>query len=311
MSVQLLPYTNKYDDAIHALENGIVYGKGIRLKMLKNHFLGRSQPFQLVYPVLAMTEDEKIIGTSIGAATKLVVNDCPYDAGFMYDVKVHPAYRKKGVGGSIAKYIYQHFFRKQGFEKNFTTLKLTNTPVYKISARVASRFWRYPFVYMTIPTNVRVSESFQQKMEPLFGVTLFDRGDVPPAFFTTLPCGLSFFHTYRMYRLQIEKISFVYRNALRLMKRLQPSKYAALPAEKEIMEFVTLFDHTEHNIGQINEVLDHLQGMDKKFLLVCCRKGDSIYQYLNKYSINTYGYCMATDFPLSGSDGVTMDVRCL
>ena len=311
MSVQLLPYTKKYDDAIHALESGILYGKGIKLKMLKNHFLDRSQPFRLFYPVLALADEEKIIGTSVGAATHLLINGCGYDAGFMYDVKVHPAYRKKGVGLSIAKHIYQNFFRKQGFEKNFTTLKLTNTPVYKISARIASRFCLYDFAYLTLPTHIRVTEPFQKKNKPVFGVTLFDADNVPPGFSTTLPCGLSVFHTFLSYRLKIEKISFLNRYALRLLKKIQPSKYALLPGEQEVMEFVTLFDHTEDNIGQINEVLSHLRNENKKFLLVCCRKGDSIYQYLKKYSINTYGYCMATDFPLSGADAVTIDVRCL
>ena len=62
---------------------------------------------------------------------------------------------------------------------------------------------------------------------------------------------------------------------------------------------------------KINEVLQHLDKNEKRFLIVCCRKGDSIYNYLKPYSINTYHYYMLTDFALSIKDHLEIDVRCL
>jgi hypothetical protein len=114
-----------------------------------------------------------------------------------------------------------------------------------------------------------------------------------------------------LYQLQIEKLSWLNKRVLAWIRKVSPKKYAVLPKEKEIMQFATLFNHSVENIESINEVLQHMQADGKGFLLVCCCKGDGIYNYLNQYSINTYEYYMLADFPLSGKDNISVDVRCL
>src|SRR5215213_333234 len=98
MHIKLTPYHPIYDNAIARLENSIAQGKGIQLKILKNHFLDRSVVFSKSYPCLALNGKHEVIGTAIGAETKLVINGRSFTAGFVLDAKVHSLYRNKGIG---------------------------------------------------------------------------------------------------------------------------------------------------------------------------------------------------------------------
>ncbi|HZG24813.1 MAG TPA: hypothetical protein VEZ17_09555 [Chitinophagaceae bacterium] len=310
MQIELIPYHPTYDSAIADLENKVVQGKGIQLKILKNHFLDRSLVFLKTFPCLALNENHEVIGTAVGAGTKLLINGKAYMAGFVLDVKIQLSYRHKGIGMQFAKH-QKEWFTREGWEKNFTTIKLSNAPVIKLSAKAIGNIWLTPFVYLTIPSSAQIPSTPRSSGINSFSVRLFDKERLPSGYYTTFPGGLGVFHTWKLYRLKIEKLSWLYRQGLECIKMISPKRYAVLPKEKEVMEFATLFNHSNENVGSINEVIQHLQATDKKFLLVCCRKGDSVYKHLKKYSINTYPYYMLTDFALSCKDDLAIDVRCL
>ncbi|HVG15851.1 MAG TPA: GNAT family N-acetyltransferase [Chitinophagaceae bacterium] len=310
MHINLVRYQPTYDSAIAHLEGSSVQGNGIQLKILKEHFLDRSIVFPKTFPCLALNEHGEVIGTSVGAETKLVINGIIYPSGFVLDAKVHPSYRNKGIGRQLAQQ-QKEWFNQEGWEKNFTTAKLSNAAVVKLSAKAIGKIFLTPFVYLTIPTNTRISSDFRASGTKKFSVRLFGKASLPLRYHTTFPGGLGIFHTWMVYRIKVEKISWLYRLGLGCIEKMFPNRYAVLPKEKEVMEFATLFNHTEENIGGINEVMEHLNGEGIRFLLVCCRKGDSMYDHLKKYSINTYAYNMITDFPLYEKDEIALDVRCL
>jgi GNAT superfamily N-acetyltransferase len=309
MQIELAPYHPTYDSDIANLENSIVQGKGIQLKILKNHFLDRSVVFPKTFPCLALNEKHKVIGTAVGAETKLAINGIIYTAGFVLDTKVDLAYRNKGIGRRLAKK-QKEWFRKEGWEKNFTTLKMSNAPVIKL-AKAIRNIWLTRFVYLTIPTSTRFPSSIRSSPTNNFSVRLFDKENLNARYYTTFPGGLGVFHTWMLYRLKIEKLSWLYRQGLRCIKKISPRRYAVLPKEQDVLDFAALFNHSEETIGSINEVMQHLQAEERKFLLVCCCKGDGVYSHLKKYSINTYNYYILTDFALSSKDNVAIDVRCL
>ena len=310
MRIDLTSYNARYDSAIAKLEDGIVQGEGIQLKILKNHFLDRSVVFQNSFPCVAIAEDDSVVATAVGAQTKMEINGTIIEAGFVLDAKVHLSYRRKGIGMRLARH-QKDWFSKKGYDKNFTTLKLSNAPVIKVSAKAIGNIWLTPFVYLTIPTSARISSTLQSPGENHFSVRLFDQEQMPEGFHTNFPSGLGVLHTWMLYRLKIEKISWLYKQGLKCLRKISPKQYDLLPKEKDVMEFATLFNHTEQNIDSINDVLKHLEAKEKKFLLVCCRKGDSIYKHLKSYSINTYHYYILTDFALSIKDELVIDVRCL
>jgi len=310
MSISVIPYSSIYDAEIQQLEKATNQGMKIKLQILKNHFLDRSLVFKKSFPCIAVDQQEKLIGTCIGAQTDLIVNGDSFDAGFAFDVKVHPLYRNKGVARMMAKYIYSNFFKAEGLQKNFTTLKRSNIPVLKLSAKAVGKIWLYDFVYLTIPTKIKIKAPIKDKSTVKLSIKLFQQENLSSLYYTNFVDGLGCFHTHKLYQLKIEKLSWLYRQGLGMLKKVN-FKYSFLPKENEIMLVATLYNHTAHNIESINNVLDYLDKKDIKYLLVCCRKKDSIYNYLKKYSINSYGYYILSDFLLSDKDEVGMDIRCL
>ncbi|MBE7171135.1 MAG: GNAT family N-acetyltransferase [Williamsia sp.] len=311
MNVRLVSYDPKYDASLRALELAIVQGRSIKLEILKDHFLSRTTVYKTYHTCLAVDENEKAIGTAIGAKTEMIVNGDRFPSGVCYDVKVHPLYRKKGVGKLMAKHFYQTFFKEHGLTRNFITLKLSNHPVIRLVSAV-HKIWLYEFVYLTLPTKARVPQQRQANEHPfLFSITLFQEETVDPSYYTVLPNGLGYFYTYKMYRLAITHIHPVLKWGLRIGQLLQPARYAHAPQEGDTLRFACLYNHDAQNIKGINDVLEELEHQAINYLLVGCRKGDVIYRALEKQSINTYGYYVLADFPLNKKDKVTIDVRCL
>lgn len=309
--ITVIPYDAAYDVEIRRLENIVSQGKQVTLKIIKNHFLDRSSVFEKSFPVLSIDTNKKLTGTCVGVQTNLVVNGQEFEAGFALDAKVDPMYRNQGTGRMMAKYVYEHFFKSEGLNKNFITLKLKNVPVIKLSSKAVGKIWLYDFVYLTIPTNREVEGVFQPKGDTKLSVKLFSGQNVCAGYYENFSNGLGCFNTYKMYRLKITRISWLYKRGLSILKRINRRRYSDLPQEKEIIKSASLYGHTEKNVQDINIVLNHLHAEKINYLMVCCRKNDSIYNYLKRNSINTYSYYILADFELLSKDNLAIDVRCL
>lgn len=293
------------------MEKGITQGIGIRLEILKDHFLDRAKLFDSYYSNLAM-KGYQVMGTAIGSTTTLVVNGETLKAGFGFDAKVAPGMRKMGIGKMLAKDLYKNFFRPNGLVKCFMTAKLTNAPILKVVSKALGKVWLYKFVYLTIPTSAIIDIKNSPAGKPQqFSIGLYDPASTCKSYYTSFESGFGYFHTWEMYKLRIKKISWIYKQGITVLKKLAPSRYRQLPKEGDELSFATLFNHTTNNISSINELLNDLKKQNIHYLLVCCKKNDAIYNYMKQYSINTYNYYLVSDFSLKESDSVSMDVRCL
>ncbi|HET7732873.1 MAG TPA: hypothetical protein VFK73_03465, partial [Paludibacter sp.] len=105
--------------------------------------------------------------------------------------------------------------------------------------------------------------------------------------------------------------SRLFKTGICILKLLFPRKYKFVPRKGDLFSFVTLYNHTPENISGINDVLEELEKMNIKHLMVCCRKNDAIYNFLNKVAIDIYKYAIISDFELKETDHLTIDVRCL
>jgi GNAT superfamily N-acetyltransferase len=310
MSITFIPYDQAYDADIHQLENSIVQGKQVKLTIVKDNYLDRSIPFEKSYPLLAVNDTGVLVGTCAGAYTEMVINGEHFTSGFVYDVKVDQRFRNQGIGRKMASHC-KHLFTEEGYQKNFTTLKLSNAPVVRMTTKAIKNIWLYPFLYLTIPVNQDLLESASGEEKSSFTVSLFHSGKLSTNYYSMFESGLGCFYTHKLYRLRIQKISPLFKQALKLYKIIYPSRYQLLPKEKQEMTCATLFDHSAANIIHVAEVLESLRAQGIGFLSVCCRRKDGIYNYLKKYSINTYPYYLLADFPLDQQDKITVDVRCL
>lgn len=294
-----------------ALEKGVIQGESIALEILKEDFLSRAIPFGSHYSCMAITDGGEIIGTAIGATTRIKINEKEFNAGFAFDTKVSPAWRDQKVGRNLAQTLYRDFFVPGPMSGTFMTAKTANLPVMKVANNTVARTWAYPFVYLTIPTSSRIDNHEPGRNNHSFKVTIFDKEKLAPAYFTELENGLGYFKTYKTYRIKIRKISWPMKAGISVLKLFNPVKYKNLPSENDELSFATLYNHSPTTISRINTILETLQKEGVNQLLVCCCKGDSIYNSLKKKSINTYPYCLVSDFELKPTDKLTIDVRCL
>jgi len=311
MEVSIVPYRQSYDPAIEKLERKTRQGQQIKLKILKDHFLSRACVFSKYNTFLAINHQDRVIATAISAQTKIKINHKLHDCCIGFDVKVESKYRNHGIGRKLARQIIQ-LSKAEGIIRHMVTMKSSNIPVIRLLSKATTGLWFYSFVYLTIPTrkpldNNKLNLAKQQQ----FKITLFDHKQMDTSFYATFPNGLACFFTHKLYRLQVDKISWFYKLGLHILKLLKPSRYSQLPDENDEMNFATLFNHTGKNIENLNEVLSFLHKNNIQYLQVCCSKNDSIYQFLKLNSISTYSYTLVTDFQLSAKDQVTLDVRCL
>lgn len=312
MNVTVVPYEEKYNDSLLRMEKGITQGKSVELEITKASFLDRAKVFQNYRALIALTSDGSPMATCAGAQTKMRINEVNYDVGFGFEAKVSPAMRGKGIGKVMATALYNLFFRPEGLTKVFTTIKRGNLAIAALLTKAIPNTWFYEFVYLTIPCSQRLRQGMVDRNHgQQLGVTLFAEDTIDRSFFGYKGKGLGYFKTFKMYQLKIRHLSWLWRIAFWLDSKLRLSKDLPSPAVGEPIRFATLFNHTPDNIMEINEVLEELSNNAVHFLMVCCRRNDSIFKTLKGISVNTYPHYLVTDFHLSKKDSVTLDVRCL
>ncbi|WP_348812549.1 hypothetical protein [Flavobacterium maritimum] len=312
MNIKIIPYDEIYDENVNQLERIVFQGKSIQLRILKKHFLDRAIVFKKYYPILTIDERGIVLGTCIAAQTTLKVNDDIFFAGIGFDVKVHPNYRSSGIGRMMAKFVYKNFFKPENLIKNFITLKNNNNPVIRLLSKVNDEINLYDFVYLTISTKSRIEFSSDLKVcQQLFYVKLYDREEIDSSYYKVFTNGLGYFNTHKMYQLEILKISWIYKLGFAFFRKIKSKRKIHLPEEGEKITFSTLFNHTAENITHINDVLKELEDAGIKYLMVCCKKNDMVFNALKKNAINCTDYYILSDFTLNKTDRITIDVRCL
>ncbi|OJV12711.1 MAG: hypothetical protein BGO21_02910 [Dyadobacter sp. 50-39] len=309
---RIVPYSEALNQPLLLFEKGIVQGGSIKLEIVKDHFLSRAIVFTNFQALLATDPQQHIAGTAIGAQTTIEVNGNCMQAGFGFDAKIALNRRKMGLGTKLAQQMHGQFFEPNGLTKNYMTAKSSNIPVLKMISRAFSATWIYDFTYLTIPASARMRNApISRQNHPKFGVRLFDQQDVPGTYYTLFESGLGHFHSFKMYRVKISSVAPAYKFGLRLLKKCFRAKYGKLPGEGDTISFSVLYNHAPHNLEGINEVLHDLQKRGISHLLVCCKKGDAIFHSLKSIAVNSYDYCLVSDFNLTNNDCVNIDARCL
>ena len=312
MKDQIIPYESRYDREIELLEKSIVQGKAIQLEIVKENFLSRAKPYREFMASLAINEQGKVVGTSINAKTKIKINEKIYNAAVGFDVKVSEQDRNRGVGKLLAKHGKTEILKQYGIDKNFITLKKSNTAVIKLSVAAIKKTFLYEFVYLTIPVKRKIIFPDELKnANQLFSVHLYDREDVDKSLFFQTKSGLAYFQTEKLYKLKIKKIYWLYKLGLKIYRMISPKKSAFFPFEKKTFGFATLYNYNPQNIQSINEILERVSALGIDYLQVCCRKDDFLYPLIKSYAISSYPYYILSDFPLVETDSVGIDVRCL
>lgn len=312
MNYRIAPYTEEYAQKLAMFEQGIVQGKQLRLEICKQDVMDRANVFDQHVTYMALSEMDEIVGMSSGGRTTLEINGIAYPSGIGFDTKVHPNWRNRGIAKKLAQTTVVDFFEPNGLIKNYSTVKFSNKAVFKIFTDVLAHTDSYEFVYLTIPTHLRLSPFHEVPLfDQRFHVRLFDRENLSPDYWKVFDNGLGYFRTDQLFQLKITRIAPLFKLGIALLQSFQPEKYRFAPKEGDLFSYATLFDHTNENIGQLQSVLDDLAKKGIRHLMVCCQKGDPSYRWLRKWAIDEYRYVILSDFELKPTDQVSLDVRSL
>ena len=115
---RIVPYHPDFEESLLDLERASPQGKYIQLEMLRTHFLDRSKVFDEFGIFLALSEERDLLGVVAGSAVNLIWNGKRERVGFVYDLRVAPHFRRKGIARSLGRYLKQEYFASLGVEHN-------------------------------------------------------------------------------------------------------------------------------------------------------------------------------------------------
>ena len=307
-SYRILAYRPEYEAELTALERAAPQGSLVELELVKDRFLSRATVFDHYRVYLAVDEEGRLAGVCGGAIVPIAVNECPEKAGLLFDLKVAPAHRRRGVAQQLLLHLREQFFQPEQVSHFFTTAKATNTTVRRLEWIAKRPIYSTPFVYLTVPTYARLPKRKLSAEPPDFRVGLFDRVATGAGYEAIAGWGV--WRTHAMYQIRIRQMRWWLRAAIALANRLRTAN-RRLPEQGDLIRFATLFDTTNGDPGSLHAVLQQLADAGTHYLSVCCRSGDERYRYFHRRAIFTYDYLLLTTLPVDTETKITIDVRCL
>lgn len=310
MNWRIVPYRPGYETALLELESTSPQGSHIRLEMIRDRFRARSEVFDDFGIFLAVSEDGGLLGVVAGSAVTLERNGSRERVGYVYDLRVAPGFRRQGIARALGNQLTREYFPSLSIDRYVSTVKAGNRPAIRALQRALGTGCDYPFVYLTIPTGMRIAWSNGPGSDSSFGVSVFGMRGLAEWVYRHPEGGPALFRTDRAYRVRPVSISPWLNVAMRALETFKGPAWK-LPRLGEEVRFATAFDLRPDNLCLLDDLLEYLQRRGVQYLMVCCLKDDRYYRDLRRCAVNSMGYRVLGSLPLRPSDSLTLDVRCL
>lgn len=307
---EIIPYAEKYDSALLALEKNAPQGKWIQLEMIKESFIKRSETFEKYQIYLAVDFKDELLGALAASIVPIIINGKKSNIGYCYDVRVAKHARGHGLTKKMGKHAYEHFYLPNKVSDVFLTMKKGNKAVRKSAGILGLKLYKYPFSYLTIPTNKRLKSKQSQSFSEKLTVTSMFCNEALESFFYTFKGEPKVWKANLIYHLKIRKLHFI----IKLVNNVLGFFHAyskQLPKEGDELCFGVLVYNNMPTNEEINTILSTLQEQNIGYLLVACTNKSNLYLLLKPIAINCYSYEICSTFPIDPNDNISLDVRCL
>jgi len=101
MDLEIIPYTPEDDRDALLLEEKCVQGTSLQVKFCRPSFVGRSEIYDN-YKIYCAKSGQKLIGVIAGTVKNVHLHGQDIRALYVYDLRVHPEYRKGGVAKKLS-----------------------------------------------------------------------------------------------------------------------------------------------------------------------------------------------------------------
>lgn len=93
-------YSEKYREAATQLELLCIQGKKIKMSFYRKDYAARSRVYEKYY-ILCGFDEEKLIALGTGALKDVKIRGGYKKAGYIYDIRTHPSYRRMGIASKM------------------------------------------------------------------------------------------------------------------------------------------------------------------------------------------------------------------
>ena len=161
MDIKIIPYTKQDNDAALALEDQCTQGTSLVLKFKRPTFHARSEVYDH-YKILCAKIGSKLIGIIAGAKKTVRLHDEEIQAVYVYDLRVHPQYRKRGIGKRLADMLMEDMGY---FDCMYTLIAGGNEKALSLATRNFDLKVVAPLTYLVIPVykEYAVTGAFEYK----------------------------------------------------------------------------------------------------------------------------------------------------
>jgi GNAT superfamily N-acetyltransferase len=305
--INIIPYDQKYNQALLELEQKAVQGNWVKLEMARDSYLSRSIVFKEWRALIALGKEEEVLGAVCTAIVPVEIDGEQIRTASVFDSRIRQDYQGQGVGSQLLSAVKRLNEVVLKVPHQFYTAKAANHPTRKIAFKVSPQYYAYDFIYLTIPTSRRLRQQVKVQAESNLKPTLFDTDF--PEFVSVFPSGLKVWHTFKTYSLRIQKINYLAKTGLAVSSLFAP--FFNRIKEGYQLQFATLFDFGYSDLSAINEVLEALQKDNIDFLNIVCRKDDPTHLLLRSMAISSYHYYLGSTFKIPDNAEFKIDVRCL
>ena len=306
---KIIPYSDSYEKDLLELEQKAAQGKFIHLEMIRSNFAKRSEAFDLHQIYLAIDNNGKLMGVLAAAIVTLIQNGVRLNVGYCYDVRVSKNARGLGLTKKMGHFAYQNFWTPNGVKEVFLTMKSSNSAVYKSAKILGLNLCKYPFKYLTIPTNVQIKDQISFNHNGLLNVFAPNKNHSDEYMFS-LENGIKIWKTFEFYNIKINKIHPIIKYTIRILNVFRKKGFH-FPVEGDELSFATLIFDNHYSLNKLNSALFFLKERDIQYLSIVCSSNTELYRQLKKFAMNSYSYDLLSTFETNPTDYISIDVRCL
>lgn len=310
INYEIIPYSKYYEAALLELEKEASQGTFIQLEILRDCFRTRALTFDKSQIYLTVDKDGQLLGVLGVALVVFVINGKKSNMAYYYDIRVKKEWQGYGINTKMAQYSYQNFCKPNNIRHQFTTIKDSNKSAFNSATNVGVKLYKHPFLYLTIPTHLRLKKAKTTPILEKLAVTCSSTNPKLNSYLLPINEQIKVWRTHLIYRLKLIKIHPLL-SLLNKWNFMFRKSFYKTPVVGDYLNCSTLMYRETPTVAAINATLSIMQKQQVNYLLVVCSKKSQLYKLLKRYSIYSYKYNLHSTFQLNKKDYIELDVRCL
>lgn len=333
--IRVFPFTAKEDEAALGLEDLCIQGRSLQLKYRRPSFNARSELYDY-YKIYCAKAGERFIGIIAGAVKSVRYHDRTVLAMYVYDLRVHPDYRRQGIGKKLSATLVEDLGSK--VDCIYTLIHGQNNRAFALACSYFAPKVVIPLTYVVMPVYRRhktkgigrlapasqVHELYlrlnaNEQFTPKFDLEKM-KGHVESLILEKRIAGGSIWSSENILAEQVVRIPHSL-NALRVLSRpLQPFlPLPRIPKQNEILRSWFLYDLFAANRQNLRNLLQEVNNMalsrERDFVYVLLQNSDPLLSWIKhaRFKVFTLPYFFLAKGRVCPSltDDIYIDVRDL